>query len=831
MHETGIETLLGQADWVWRVARQLVDDPEEAEDVAQEAWLTALRNGPLSVRNLRGWLASRVRTVVHSRRRTAERTRRREAAVARPDRARSTEALIEEAALQRELVDAVWRLGEPFRSIVILRFFHDLPPRVIAERLGIPRATVGSRLARALARLRESMDARPGGRGAWAPLVFMVLGSEAARGAVPTIGLGAGALLVKAKLGIAALVVTLAAVAVFNRPWSGDDGEGLTEFGPKEVVASRDARRALPRPAPTQTDAPVTGEAVGAPPEGVAPKSKGGPGSPKPSALRGMVFGLDGAGIPGVAVVDLARPEQIIGVTDGTGVFTGMVEGERATLVVATSGWTTVARARVDAANLDREQVLVAAPSIDLEGRVVDRNGVAIPGARLDVRLPFRTLVGMPRPLDSCEIVSVQTVTDASGRFALRDIPGGPDHPLLYTVHRRYVQQQRPLPDRTERDLLIELADVGPDDRPVLTGIVNHENGMPAEGAAVRLGGHSTTTDGAGNFRLPYGRVPHDLPLVVTMAGLQPAILADFGARLSASEGREFVDVVLGPPAREIGGRVVLADGAPAVGWVVALVDPTQASRYAFPVLGVEDLIRGSRDAVVTDVEGRFLLEGLVDRAYGVKAYDKKTLLSVRAEDVPAGTTDLILQIPGDAWVENLQGRIIIKSGRPVANVRVMLAMPLEETDYGVSWSSGKKTVADANGVFQFPRAPKRGAGLRIDGPTVMPTDHRLGELEDGEIVVVTVARRRHFKIEPEGESADYDVVRFLDVDGETVWIAQFINGGYASLREAPLEDGRSGALAISDIAVFVVASRGGEELRRRRIDWPDEDGIVTIRP
>src|SRR6185503_5300852 len=77
--------------------------------------------------------------------------------------------LVERVLVQRELVSAVLELDEPYRSIVLLRYFEELPPREIAARTGIPLATVQSRLQRALARLRERLD---GEHQAWAALLL-----------------------------------------------------------------------------------------------------------------------------------------------------------------------------------------------------------------------------------------------------------------------------------------------------------------------------------------------------------------------------------------------------------------------------------------------------------------------------------------------------------------------------------------------------------------------------------------------------------------------------------------------------------------------------------
>ena len=61
------EDLLAQMGWVRDLARALVRDPALAEDVAQEAWLTATLRPPRSYEGeggLRAWLATVVRNLV-----------------------------------------------------------------------------------------------------------------------------------------------------------------------------------------------------------------------------------------------------------------------------------------------------------------------------------------------------------------------------------------------------------------------------------------------------------------------------------------------------------------------------------------------------------------------------------------------------------------------------------------------------------------------------------------------------------------------------------------------------------------------------------------------
>jgi RNA polymerase sigma factor (sigma-70 family) len=57
-------------------------------------------------------------------------------------------------------MDAVDRLREPDRLVIVYRYFLDLSEKETAEILGCPRGTVKSRLSRALARLKDDIGDR-----------------------------------------------------------------------------------------------------------------------------------------------------------------------------------------------------------------------------------------------------------------------------------------------------------------------------------------------------------------------------------------------------------------------------------------------------------------------------------------------------------------------------------------------------------------------------------------------------------------------------------------------------------------------------------------------
>jgi RNA polymerase sigma-70 factor (ECF subfamily) len=200
-----IELLIERTDWIRALARRLVGDAHLADDVAQEAALEALRAAPGARRIGPAWLAGIVRNVAANvRRRGARRAHHegRAPAGAAPSAAQAA-AFVEQ---QRLLADAVLALDAPFRDVVLLRFFEALPPRAIARRLGVPVATVNSRLQRALAKLRARLDARHGGeRSAWVAALAPIAWRAPLEGTLTILG----ALAMQKKLLAAALVVAM----------------------------------------------------------------------------------------------------------------------------------------------------------------------------------------------------------------------------------------------------------------------------------------------------------------------------------------------------------------------------------------------------------------------------------------------------------------------------------------------------------------------------------------------------------------------------------------------------------------------------------------------
>ncbi|MCE9594221.1 MAG: sigma-70 family RNA polymerase sigma factor [Planctomycetes bacterium] len=158
--------LLHHGDWIRGLARSLVRDPNEADDLAQEAWLAAMKHGPRHGENVRGWFATVMHNALRMRRRSATRRVSRESASGERDALPSTAELVAEASLHERLVQLVLALDEPERSALLLHFFKNLSLSEIARRQGLPVSTVHARVQRGVSRLRRRLD-HSFGAGAW----------------------------------------------------------------------------------------------------------------------------------------------------------------------------------------------------------------------------------------------------------------------------------------------------------------------------------------------------------------------------------------------------------------------------------------------------------------------------------------------------------------------------------------------------------------------------------------------------------------------------------------------------------------------------------------
>jgi RNA polymerase sigma factor (sigma-70 family) len=158
------EAMLPHLDAAHNLARWLLRNEQDAQDVVQEAYLRAFRSfGGFRGSNGRAWLLTIVRNTSYTllkKNHAVDLTTTFDEEIHAAGHESASPAMILEHAEDAELVrKAIDQLPAEFREIVILRHQEDLSYKEIGDILKVPTGTVMSRLARARAKLKEYLTA------------------------------------------------------------------------------------------------------------------------------------------------------------------------------------------------------------------------------------------------------------------------------------------------------------------------------------------------------------------------------------------------------------------------------------------------------------------------------------------------------------------------------------------------------------------------------------------------------------------------------------------------------------------------------------------------
>ena len=152
-------------DAAYNLARWLVRDDHDAQDVVQDAYLRAFRfAGGFRGGDPRAWILAIVRNAAFT---FLKRKRGSNSAVEFDESIHR--GAIEDAGLEADAVrkldgvmirDALNELGEEFREVIVMRDIEGLSYKEIADAADLPIGTVMSRLARARGKLARSLKDR-----------------------------------------------------------------------------------------------------------------------------------------------------------------------------------------------------------------------------------------------------------------------------------------------------------------------------------------------------------------------------------------------------------------------------------------------------------------------------------------------------------------------------------------------------------------------------------------------------------------------------------------------------------------------------------------------
>lgn len=160
---------LEHIDALYGYAMTLTRDKTEAEDLVQETYLKAVRaaNQPEPEENLKAWLFVVMRNawlniIRHKQhgRRIFEFERDEPPAGTAADATSNPHVVYLRKLEQQQVRDAIEKLPDAYREIVVLRDIEGFSYHEIATVLNCPAGTVMSRLGRARARLREALSER-----------------------------------------------------------------------------------------------------------------------------------------------------------------------------------------------------------------------------------------------------------------------------------------------------------------------------------------------------------------------------------------------------------------------------------------------------------------------------------------------------------------------------------------------------------------------------------------------------------------------------------------------------------------------------------------------
>jgi RNA polymerase sigma-70 factor, ECF subfamily len=136
-----------------RAALLITGDAAAAEDIAQEAFLSAIR--ALDRFDMRRPLGPWLHRIATNRAIDWSRARALRREVSDAGEVEPAASVVE--GMDEELLAALQTLGVEQRAVVVLRYVLDLTPGEIAQRLDLPRGTVNSRLRRGLDALGERL--------------------------------------------------------------------------------------------------------------------------------------------------------------------------------------------------------------------------------------------------------------------------------------------------------------------------------------------------------------------------------------------------------------------------------------------------------------------------------------------------------------------------------------------------------------------------------------------------------------------------------------------------------------------------------------------------
>lgn len=810
-----LSELLARQRWLRALAGSMAK-AQDADDLAQDACVLALERPPAGG-SAKAWLRAVVKNLWSQQHRAERRrsTREQRFEETRPAAAEATDQLVERAAAQRAIVDAVLALPSALREVVLLRFFEELPPRTIAAHLELPVATVHSRLQRALQRLRGDLIARQPagvGRAPWAILLLPSLST-------------ATVITMNVKLLVAAAVLV---------------GGSLFWFTREGGASASTAGGAAPSPSTpvASVERPVGPPGVGVERVAATPDSPAIVASARRSCA-GRAVDAEGRPVP---QLELKVGElQVRTAVDGAFVAEVTARGELQ-VHAADAAWQTVLQGVVRPGEAPPPVLVVVAPTVRLGGHVRAADTGAPLAADLRVVWPGDLRSRLSEIGDRAEESRLRGASGPDGAFSL--VAGAVRGAELLVVADGFRPHRLAIPRQHAAaiDVALERLAAAPG---TLLGQVVDAAGRPVSGARVGLGKALARSDELGNFAIDDDGSAATLRAIA--AGHRRGELQrerGFGA---------FVVLQLGAEPLTIRGRVVDERGAPVAGVDVWPVDLSVLcdSREPIAMEGVasgcmtmgelrERFERGEfagRDPreviastptvhwpwVRTGADGAFELRGLEPRAYRLRVLDRESLQMNEVADVAAGRDDVVLTLDRSDLFAEMRGLVRSRAGAPVAGCEVRVQLDAQSLRGNTMHAQAvTQATTDEHGAFVLRDVPRRHAYLRLDGDYIVPVEPGRG-LDGGLAALcggdplglrVEVALRMHVQVELL-DATRADSLEVLDDAGEKVAITVFVGRGRRDSDTLQFADGRSPVFVVPDSARTLLLKKGDAEVGR----------------
>lgn len=805
------------------LARDLVRDVHAADDLVQQTMLRALESPPSFSSSIRGWLRTVLRNEAKQRFRSDQRRRRRESAIVGSP-AIATDDLIAELDGHMLLASAVKALDPIHREAILLRFFEDLPPRRIAERLALPVKTVESRIQRALLRLREELESKSTPERNWIAVLMPLVR--------PRVAAGIGVLGVMSIKVVSAILVGAAVCVVLALPWADEqpaDGRATTASGPSSEAVDppqRDGDRARIGDASERAEQPVVPRVEAAPVGETLPHG------------RGVLVDSSGRALPGIELLarsSSAAATVLRATSDANGAFEFSGSAGTYELELVDPTYLLLVRGELDLADPSgvaesaaaprfRDVTLIAERAGRAFGRVVDENQVAIGQANLGIELPERIRVLFPEAGARAALETFTANSGPDGSFEFARVPlleGATIEVAKIGFHS--VKRTLTVGDFSTIELVMRSV---AERKRHLDGIVIGKDGAPIAQAYVAFGDMPARTDAEGRFEFDYD-VDHPPERILALVkGALPAIQS----RANQGQGSwpDSIELRIDGAPKRIAGIVLGIDGRPLTKGSVMLAHSTRIAGWHSGWWVAENLIRDDdflRIQAPIGADGRFTLDGLLDQPYELRVVDSPRALLVDVGSFRAGDENVVIRLPGDAVRARLEGRVIDRRGRPVANagVRVECAMlAFEDANGGRYYDSlvGSQAEADDEGRFVLEQVPLADATIDVNHPSLFHvTGVPVPDRSFSGVFEIVVHRRCEVRVAVD-PSAGYVKCQLLDEAGNATSCLREETAKLTYLNELVLFEGASETLVSSDAAVT---------LRLFRADGTFTDQVVSL--